>query len=593
MAITTQTMQITSDVTQKLQKIRSGNVFASPTVCVTELLQNSYRAHAKRVDINLTGNTITFADDGRGCRSPKPLLTLDYSEWESTTEGFGIGFWSVLAIPGITECRVASRTWQATIDVEKLFSTGTPQAAIEEIPHQPGFMVTIVADYLASHAYDIGRVVRSVGELQPFDVYFNGSLIPKKDLFAEVYGDHVKTFSTRLFDAKLCVSPETYKSPILYYEKREVAEIPGIYGVTGVVEMKPGALNLREPDRRSYSDDDKADRFMKRLQQCQRELYIEFIKNATEQQINEYAHSIDMVLTVSDYERYVMEGCDIEVDGDTPNTTDDSEDSVKNKSTIRVTSIVNAAANANPDRYTHDDVNIVDSVISANMVESAQSMRRTVRFHTIRRVSLKEALRKAARKVWMNADEMTTLAELKARAEYYKIKVFVAQNILQRRIYQYHDIPHIREIEDGIVRRIRITDVSTHTKKEDRFLALLAPICEHYHLPVNTFAIGKIRVTIETRLRDKLVNKTDWPAEGVCHNSRIILDRRALNLKRFRLAGRVNDGLGKHELKALMATLPIISHELSHLLKKTNDNTVEQFKTEQMIYKDIVSLYIQ
>ena len=57
--------------------------------------------------------------------------------------------------------------------------------------------------------------------------------------------------------------------------------------------------------------------------------------------------------------------------------------------------------------------------------------------------------------------------------------------------------------------------------------------------------------------------------------------RRAIGLQRFNLTG---NGIGVHELKALMANLKTISHELAHLMYDTEDNTKYHFEMEDKIY---------
>jgi hypothetical protein len=571
-------MDVTSDVKQKLRKMREGCVFSSPTVFVTEMLQNAYRARAKRVDITLEDDVCTISDNGSGCRDPSAILTIDYSEWDTTDEGFGIGFWSILAIPDITHCVVTSRTWRATIDVDALFTTGTPQARVERVPSSPGFTVTIKAEYFRSNRYEILNEIYRVGELQPFDTHINGCMVPKKDLYADVCGDYVQEFSTRYFSAKLSVHHETYYQPELYYEKRKVCDIPRIYGVTGVVEMKPRALNLREPDRKGYSSDDKAVRFIERLQQCCQELYADFVKTVTDAEIDRYAPIIDRILPVEAYERYIMtDECATIVIPQVATTIDTSH---RGAISASVTGLVEQDYNL-PD---YDDTS---SIVGEQDIRYAKEM---ARLGSPQRRTLRESIRNVAKKTWVNASELEMYDELKARAEYYGVRVFVAKNVLQRNVFEKYDVPHISEIDNGITRHIRIRDASPRTKKEIEYLRLLIPICNFYNLPHDTFAIGRIRCIIETRLREQLIDRTELTVRGVCKDDKIILNRRELNLKRFRLYGR-GTGIGQHELKALMATLPTIAHELAHLLERTEDNTVEHFKAEGKILQELTTMY--
>jgi Zn-dependent peptidase ImmA (M78 family) len=47
-----------------------------------------------------------------------------------------------------------------------------------------------------------------------------------------------------------------------------------------------------------------------------------------------------------------------------------------------------------------------------------------------------------------------------------------------------------------------------------------------------------------------------------------------------------------HEYKAIMATAFMLAHELSHMLYKTEDNTIELYKYQEQIFTEIINLYL-
>ena len=52
---------------------------ATTSGCLDELLQNSRRSGATRVDITLENNTVTIKDDGKGVHDPQALLAFGLS----------------------------------------------------------------------------------------------------------------------------------------------------------------------------------------------------------------------------------------------------------------------------------------------------------------------------------------------------------------------------------------------------------------------------------------------------------------------------------------------------------------------------------
>lgn len=562
------TMPITSDVIGKLHKIQNGTVFDSPLVFVVEMMQNAYRARAKTMRVTMQDDTLVFADDGCGAGSPKTILTLDYSQWASTTEGFGIGFWSVLAIPDIRECRVTSRKWSAVINVAALFTNGTPEATVtwnNDLHH--GFRVQITAPYIRDHRQEIIDEVMRIGALQPYVVTINECPVPRQDLFDNVGGEFTNEFSTRLFTARLAVTTHGWHTPDLYYERRSVCDYHDIMGVRGIIEMKPGALTLKEPDRKQIVVDDKRRKFADMLLKCNRDLYREFVRQATTDQIARYAETIDEILSVGDYEAYVLDDAMFMSIGGMTSVSDRPEQIAFERTEI------------DPDTFTRDDEEVVSPGVGTLSHRSTKPRKRSVR----------SEIKKWKRTVWINADEMDGLQEIVAKAKYYGLTVVTARNVLQKNVFVKYQVPHISEIEKNIVRRHVIANVMVRTRKEEAFLALLSPICQYYNIP-NVFRIGNITMTLEVSVGGRVIDRERKQVGGLVHDGLIVLDRKHLALKRFHLYGR---GFGQHELKTLLATLPTVCHELAHLLYHTTDNTTEHFNTERRIYDELVTMYLR
>lgn len=657
-------MNITSNVMGKLEKIKNGSSFSDPLVVITEIMQNSQRAKAKELKIYLEGDTLIFEDNGCGCKKPENILTLDYSEWDSTDEGFGIGLWSWLAVPEVEGIEIASFDWKATINTKELFETGNPKAKIEKLEEKTkGFVVKIQSPYFLDsfNAREIEDRIKQDGEIQLFDVYFNDYLIPKIDLHEEVRncGKFNKYFSTNFFKATLAVAK--YDSPCLYYENRLVKKLYGFSGLSGVVEMRKNALTLQEPDRKDYIWDSKAKSFEKRLREVRQELYLDFIKETTEEEINEYAETIDNFLDVEDYEKLILvddeklelsveerllpndtvsklsaiDRLNQEIDNiNSNNQLSVAEDNLSENQVKNIEGLLNNVDVSNPNIKwiaTNETIDLeklkekeeiteemiesfnelvvggrvyrkIDIEDNADMFEEDDEERLTKNILSVKKKpkkekkSLKQVIRETTRKVWVKANQIEEYKDLIAKAEYYGVKVFVAKNILQEKVFEHNQVSYISAIKSGIQKRNFIKDVCIKTNKERYFLELLQPILNYYNLPANTFKIGHLKMYIETTLDGVVINreiiknnKNKIEIYGVTDGNNIILDRKAIGLQRFNLTG---NGIGIHELKALMANLKTISHELAHLLYSTEDNTKYHFEMEDRIYEEIVNLYL-
>ena len=108
---------VTSNIANRIQKIRRGAVYSEWTCFVAELIQNAQRAKAKNIQIETYSGYFRIFDDGVGCKNPEEVFTLDFSGWgEDVHSPFGEGFSSTFAIAD--EIIVRSETWEARLNVK-------------------------------------------------------------------------------------------------------------------------------------------------------------------------------------------------------------------------------------------------------------------------------------------------------------------------------------------------------------------------------------------------------------------------------------------------------------------------------------------
>lgn len=298
-------MIIKSNTLGKLQKIKNGNVFDTPLIFIRELLQNAQRSNSKNVNFTIWDDIFRITDDGCGCKNPENVFTLDLSSWESTNEGYGIGFWACLAIPDIESIVVRSNNWECSIDTLNLFSTGDLSVEKKEISKISGFEVIIKSNFFDGRLEDIERYIFDVSKYLEFDTYLNELKVPKRDIFDSFENKtFCKIYDNRLFKAKISINTDYYSELSMFYDKRNVTNISVFDFVEGVVEVKRDKITLKEPDRISFSRDDKYRSFVSKMKDCIKDLYLSYISiNGIENDV--FQTAISHYLDIKDYEKYL------------------------------------------------------------------------------------------------------------------------------------------------------------------------------------------------------------------------------------------------------------------------------------------------
>lgn len=302
-----------SNTEGKIKKLMDGNIFSNNKTFITELFQNSQRAKAKEIYITQYDDIFSFKDDGVGLKNQQALFTFDYSDWDSTDEGFGIGFWSVLAIPDLEKITIISNYSLIECDVNLLRKivnnevNEDVQSALksEQLPAKEyGFKVILKSSYFSNNNINKEDILKCSRYLDKIDTYYNDMLLPKSDLFDLVNNSiYSKVFNTRLFSAKLEISENDYIT--VYYENREVCKIYQLSYVSGIIKLNKNAVTLREPDRTSIVYNHKFINLLDKLKSCAKELYKGFISQYINDDtyVKRYERGIDKYLDVKDYEK--------------------------------------------------------------------------------------------------------------------------------------------------------------------------------------------------------------------------------------------------------------------------------------------------
>jgi len=571
-----------SNTARKLAKIMEGSVFTSPKAFIVELLQNAQRAKASKVEIQITGDKFVIKDNGCGCSTPDALFELDSSEWNSTTEGFGMGFWSVLAIPNTKSISVKSGKWSTNIDPEAVRGGDLTVSVENNDEKTKGFEVSIISEYFARE--DMRSKVEDVAKyITDFTTVVNGEIIKSCSPLETARvneGFYHKRINTRLFEGVI-VATEYNNGVELFYEGRKVTTLYHFSHCSGVINVKTGALTLKEPDRQEIIRNEKWYAFSDRVESTLHDIYKEYV-NSYGIDNREAVGGISRYLKAKEYEAYLDFA--IKIPKKEPEAA--LEPVIPAEKTL--TTILTAAAELNEKKFSAPNESKMQVTAAAPIREAHAKKSKKVNVFA-------EKLKKVKMVMWVDASDINQYKDAIAKAEYNGIQVLIAKNVLYENVYSARRIPHISELESCMTEIINRSNIELKTNKEKAFIALLTPIAKMYGLAEDTFMIANLDMTVEFTLngktsRKKLKNKKGHiEVYGLTNGRNIWLDRTGIALYKFNIQpGR----LANPEIKALMWSIETISHELAHLLFKTVDNTPEHYKKQIEIQRQIMELYM-
>lgn len=588
-------MEIKSNTIGKLNKIRNGQVFTEPLTFIKEFIQNCQRSKANTLNINIEDNYIEFIDDGKGCKRPSNVFTLDLSSWDSTTEGFGIGFWSCLNIPALTKIEVLSYDWRGTVDVEKLFENSDLTVDLERnLPEIAGFKVRLYSTYFKEQESQIKDYTRDVAKyIESLNVSINEDFyIDRISIIKEFNpGTYCKIYDNRIFTAKITYSSDKYDSVKTFYEKRSITDYYEVGYISGVLEFKPGHITLKEPDRTSFIRNDDYYAFKKKLMDCAKDFYKSYIVNfGIDNQ--ETIDGIARHLSVKDFEKYL----ELDLSSDTikkkPTIDINNVEVVKEESeqeTLSAKTVTEETKTVNINRNDYSNPNI--TTVNVFAVPTSTSRKKAPKKN-----NLSKLMPQLKKSVWVGKDEMEMYKDLIAKAEYCNIKVIIAKNRLYEIALSHRMITHISDINSCLREEITRKDIELKNTKEEAFIKMLNPICEHFNLPLDVFRIANLEkvttfeVNGRTYYKEVCKNKKDdIKTYGLTDGIHIYLDRKALNLSKYN----IHEGkMGIYEIKALANCVNTIAHEMAHYLFNTTDNTVNHYNKEVSLQEEILKLYL-
>ncbi|BAI96659.1 hypothetical protein Sj15T_09640 [Sphingobium sp. TA15] len=181
---------ISQDALSRVSRFYSGG----PEDAIAEILQNSRRAGASCVDIDLLNRAghpvLTIRDDGIGIDDPAALLALGHSGWgdkiAQAEDPAGMGVFSLagLRVEYRSYSHSAKSGWRVIIDGDA-WSHQRP-IAIEPFDHSNGTEIHIdMPEAWESRGFE--RVVEQVARYYPLRVFWQGTELDRADWLADAH----------------------------------------------------------------------------------------------------------------------------------------------------------------------------------------------------------------------------------------------------------------------------------------------------------------------------------------------------------------------------------------------------------------------
>ncbi|MCD5401038.1 hypothetical protein LR013_00360, partial [candidate division NPL-UPA2 bacterium] len=553
-----------SNIAGRIQKIREGAVYQDKFCFISELIQNSQRAKAKTIDIQTRYSDgsieIIFQDDGKGCGDPAKVFTLDLSGWsDSVYQPFGEGFSSLYQVAD--EIVVQSKNWTARLNIKQALEEENFEEVIDIAKNEgiKGFKVTAILTL--DSLLDLEEEIRATGSRVPVEVFLNHLKIEKEKVVLKPFSMERNIRGI----GRVVLAPSNNQPEVeLYYEGRFVTN-QYAHGLTGKVFLKAGALTLKAPDRRAIVDDQKNYYFEKVvLQRLKKEVYKTLLRDHTEK-IQEFSYEIGRILEPKDFMKHIFLGLE--------------RKNLAGKSQKLSKEISIAAATLN----VVENEEVTTPVVSNGTV--------TVPARAVETDEIKE-IKKLVKKgrIFYYRDYESDVSEQAALLRYYGATVLMADE-LQEKVLRYLNVPAIQESRKYISKSMIYNRVGAINKKEERILSFLAPIIKHFDLPGDIFKFADITSEIVFKNKEgHVIGKKKSSVLGLVieenYAAVILLSRKELGLRRYPIPYGAKSLTAK-DMKLLIRIIPVIAHELAHLIYNEVDNTLEIYKRQETLENKI------
>jgi hypothetical protein len=609
-----QTVEVKSNIGGRLKKIREGVVFNSVTSVIGELGQNAQRALNAAVaagknpdeasiflEFSPDKKTFMVSDNGIGCSNPQDILELDVSGFGV---GFGEGFSSVFLIAD--RIIINSNDWYMDIDVIKMMENADYEVQVHksDVVKDGGFTVILSGQKIEEHHDELLRFTEEMASLLPYPTLLNGAYVKKKDLSDLGRRVPYKMDVDNEFFSGTLGANNSWDDVQVYYENRYVCAI-WKSGLCGNIMLKPGAVNLKAPDRREIIYDAKRTALMEKLQECGKVLYQGFLEHDSDKALTEYAEKVEAFLSVDEYIPFL----EMDVAG-----LDFAKMMEEKHKPHTDEQLLEAAGLDTPhqEHFGGSSRTVGGSKLKIDGGDAAEIGTAEPRFEKSRKES--EKLTKAKTKkrqknygkfieklnkmkaqfkvVWATLNEIDTYEPQLKELKGYGFTVLTAKSKLYESAFRHLDILHFQEVESNVQIKYSFNNIGAADGKESRVLWLLERIEEILKTP-NLFRICDIECQVEHFRNNQLVATET----RVCRyrydkaSDRIYIDRKHLELPSYRVE-KWNDGkINLNDLRLMLKNLEFIAQEVTKFKKKSHEVAEGFWESKDAVLRELAELF--
>lgn len=225
--------------------------FSNFSTFLGELIQNSRRAGATKVDIVLVGKTLTVTDDGHGIENFQNLFTVAESGWNQQTQTlenpFGMGFTSALfACERLTVESCGQRLEAPTSSLLQL----------SDVQVVPGDFAAGTRLTLANLSFDETRVegaLKAIARGYPIPIIFNGTSLDRPEALDCATFEQMPIGAVWIKDlSKVTLARSNVR---VFLQGLLVAGLPHCIAPLVVIHLDSTLFNAKLPDRDCLIDE--------------------------------------------------------------------------------------------------------------------------------------------------------------------------------------------------------------------------------------------------------------------------------------------------------------------------------------------------
>lgn len=592
--MTNQNLELKINALNQLALLKN-STFKDKLCFLDEDIQNAQRAKAKTFKVCFEEQNIIIENDGEILENPQCLFSIAESGWDDEIKQnenpFGTGFFSNIGICDSIDIYTGYK--HIVFDVNTMLKNQDSSVYSEKSDeYYSGFK--LILNKVNVGYYDVRSRVEKLGNyVHELDVYFEGSLIEKKDLIQS----QNKEFEILVDDIGVKGSlyiTQSFNSEInLFHKGRLIKTLGDVWYIKGDLHLDGLILNLTSPDRKDIIKDSKYSEFKQLIKMYIKEMCTKAAINGNSEAVAKYEEGISFYISSDDVKNEMkfsslsstnkkeigyLEG--IAISQKSKNKDVEKEyllmiDEIGKKETLK---------------ETDDEIETYISVESTP--KKAKGIYTTSGSYSsgveicpeIKKddISKGKILKEYGDDIifWMELDKVLQYEKQFNIMRHYNLKTIIAKNkieadVLREISKESSNINHISELKEEIEVIANLSN-TTLKPREQRAEKLFNMIFENLGIGDVLLLVGDLMIKKKVYLSgttQSYIIDDDVVAVADINNYSIMMDRVAID--GFNLLSNTDELLNLDDYKFILANYKLIAHEVSLLNESYSIEKVE------------------